>query len=109
MGKGKGKVKPRSKQTTPSRSRWPKGLLLGAFGLAVLVGVAAWFFFQQGNSPSFVAEYRGGPRLSVDRDVIDFGRLPFEKFVTARFLLRNTGDQPLRISGDPRVDAVEGC
>jgi hypothetical protein len=106
---GKGKPTAKSKQAMPPRSRWPKGLLFGAFGLAVLVGVATWFFFQEGSPEPFVPEYRGGPRLSVDRDAIDFGSLPFEKFVTARFRLRNVGDQPLRITGIPRVDAVEGC
>ncbi len=109
MGKGKGKPKLKSKQAVQPRSRWPRGLLAGAFGLAVLVGVVAWFYFQQGSAAPVAPEYRGGPRLSVDQDYIDFGTLRFEKFVTARFHLRNVGDQPLRISGNPRVDAVEGC
>ena len=107
MARGKGK--PKSKQAIQPRSRWPKGLLLGAFGLAVLVGVATWFFLQQGSPEPVAAEYRGGPRLRVDSDSIDLGSLPFEKFVRAQFRLRNVGDQPLRISGNPRVDAVEGC
>ncbi len=109
MGKGKGRPTSKSKQAMSPRSRWPKSLFFWAFGLAVLVGVAAWYYFQQGSAEPVVPEYRGGPRLSVDRDYIDFGTLRFEKFVTARFHLRNVGDQPLRISGSPRVDAVEGC
>jgi hypothetical protein len=109
MGKGKRRSKSKSKQAMPPRSRWPKALLPGALGLAVVVGVAAWFFFQQGSPGPVAPEYRGGPRLRVDRDYVDLGTVRFDSFVTARFSLRNVGDQPLSISANPKVDAVEGC
>jgi hypothetical protein len=55
------------------------------------------------------AQYTGGPRLWVDSDFIDFGTVRFEKHVTARFRLRNVGDQPLRLASNPPVEVVEGC
>jgi hypothetical protein len=78
-------------------------------GLAVVVGAGAWLFFQKTSSPIVAAQYQGGPRLAVDTDLIDFGNVRFEKFVKARFRLRNVGDKPLRLPAYPPVDVVEGC
>ena len=90
-------------------SRWKKLLLPGGLALAVAAGVATWFFLQNPSSASFAAQTTGGPRLLVDPERIDFGPVQFERMVTARFRLRNVGDQPLRLAVDPRVEAIEGC
>jgi hypothetical protein len=45
----------------------------------------------------------------VDSDLIDLGAVRFEKFVRARFPVRNVGDQPLRFASNPPVEVVGGC
>lgn len=52
---------------------------------------------------------QGGPRISVDKDLIDFGTVPFRKFVEASFRVRNVGDQPLTLPANPPLDVLEGC
>jgi len=107
VGKQKRKSKPVSK--TQTRSSRPRFLIPGALALAVLVGLATWYLLPRQGPLSDAAQYRGGPRLLVDKELIDFGNVRFDKMVEARFRLRNVGDQPLRLAVDPRVEAVEGC
>ena len=107
MGKRKGKVK--SSSNVEPRSRWSRFIIPGVLGLAVVVGVATWYLMPRQSLISDAAQYQGGPRLAVDKELIDFGSVPFERMVEARFRLRNVGDQPLRLAVDPRVEAVEGC
>lgn len=109
MGKRKGKGKTSQTQKVLPPSRWPKFLIPGVVAVAAVVGAGTWFFLQRSSPPPVAAQYTGGARLSVDNDTIDFGTVRFEKFVTARFRLRNVGDQPLRIASNPPVDVVEGC
>jgi hypothetical protein len=106
MGKRKGKSKSGSKQP---RSGWPKLLAPVILVAAIAVGAGTWFFFQKSSPRVVAAQYTGGPRLAVDKDLIDFGNVRFEKFVTANFRLRNVGDQPLRLAMDRTVEAIEGC
>ncbi len=97
--------------TQQSRRGWGGRYLLlsGALCLGLLTCVASWFFLPRPTSISLAAPPRGGPRLVVDRDLIDFGTVPFDHVVQARFHVRNVGDQPLRLAEDPKVVAVEGC
>jgi hypothetical protein len=81
----------------------------GILVVAVGVTAAAWFFLQRSSPQVVAAQYTGGARLWVDSDYIDFGTVRFEKFVEARFRLRNVGDQPLRLPSNPPVEVVEGC
>lgn len=107
MAKRRGKSKPDSK--VKSGSGWPRLLVPGLLVVAVLVALGTWFFLVKSSPQVVAADYRGGPRLAVDRDLVDFGNVRFEKFVTASFRLRNVGDQPLRLAVDRRVEAIEGC
>ena len=107
MAKRRGKSRGSAK--AKSAPGWPRFLVPGILVIAVLVGLGTWLFLMKSSSQAMAAEYKGGPRLAVDRDLVDFGNVRFEKFVTARFRLRNVGDQPLRLAMDPRVEAVEGC
>jgi hypothetical protein len=84
-------------------------LVPGLLAIAVLIGAGTWFFLQKSSPQVVAAQYAGGPRLAVDKDLIDFGTVRFEKFVTASFRLRNVGDQPLRLAVDRTVEAIEGC
>jgi hypothetical protein len=107
MGKRKRKSKPIPK--TQTRTPWARRLSPGVVGLAVVAGVGTWYFLFKQSPVSDAAQYRGGPRLVVDKDFIDFGTVRFEKFVRASFRLRNVGDQALRLPAYPPVDVVEGC
>jgi hypothetical protein len=107
MGQRKGKAK--STAMVEARSRWSKFLVPVLLAIMVLVGAGTWFFLQRSSPTVVAAEFTGGPRLAVDKDSIDFGTVRFEKFVAARFRLRNVGDQPLRLAVDRRVEAIEGC
>ena len=107
MAKHKRWEKPVSRAQTPTRGR--NLLIPGAIGLALVIGIGAWFFLQKPAQVTFAAQSAGGPRLAVDKELIDFGPVRFERMVEARFRLRNVGDQPLRLAVNPQVEAIEGC
>ncbi|HSB78805.1 MAG TPA: hypothetical protein VLM91_08460 [Candidatus Methylomirabilis sp.] len=107
MGKHKQRTKPPARALPgPRRSRF---LVPGALALAVVVGLVTWYLLPRQSPLSDAAQYRGGPRLVVDKELIDFGAVRFNKMVDARFLLKNVGDQPLKLAADERVEAIEGC
>lgn len=65
---------------------------------------------QQAFDPNFEPEVTGAPRLEVlPQDVIDYGEVKLGEVVTTVYTVRNVGDQPLTILGEPRVELVEGC
>ena len=107
MGKRRGKSKS-SPKGQPS-SHWPRFLVPGVLVVVIAVGAGTWLFLQKSSPQVVAAQHTGGPRLAVDRDLIDFGNVRFEKFVTASFRLRNVGDQPLRLAVNRQVEAIEGC
>ncbi len=107
MGKPKQGSKPTSK--AKPRSAWSHLIGPGVLGLALFAALATWFFVPRHSPLSDAAEYRGGPRLTVDKDVIDFGNVSFGRAVKARFRLRNVGDKALRLPPNPPVEVVEGC
>lgn len=88
------------------RRRWllPSILSVGLFAL-----LTAWLLWPDRSPLADVPTYHGGPRLVMDRQEIDFGQVRFNKFVEARFRLKNVGDRALQIATGPRVEAVEGC
>jgi hypothetical protein len=93
----------------PERSRRPRLLTSGAVVLALAVGIAAWLLLPQPGHLSDAATSRGGPRLLVDKELIDLGPVRFDRIVKASFRLRNVGSQPLRLALDPQVEAIQGC
>ncbi len=108
MGKRKNSNNRSSAKTSvpPRRS----GLLVwSAIALAIVVGVGTWYFIPRRSPLSDAAPYKGGPRLVVDKGLIDFGPVRFEKWVEAKFRLRNVGDQPLNLAVNSPVEAIEGC
>ncbi len=80
--------------------------IASAIGFIVLLGV---FVFQvMGNGGRSGGS--SGPRLVVDRERIDFGRVVYDKTVRAVFTIKNAGDQPLQIAERQiAVKLVEGC
>ncbi len=107
MGKGKSKNRSGGKKTMP---RGRSGVLVwSAIAIAIVVGVVTWYSLPRHSPLSAAPPYRGGPRLAVDKESIDFGDRHFNRFVEARFLLRNVGDQPLKLAVASPVEAIEGC
>lgn len=51
----------------------------------------------------------GPPRLAVDRLEIDLGRQPFERHVSASFVVTNAGGDTLRLDHAPPVEVIQGC
>ena len=54
-------------------------------------------------------EVSGVPRLAVNQEVIDEGYIKLNNTIRTTFRLRNVGDEPLQILGEPTVELVEGC
>ena len=113
-GYGMGKQSTQKSKTTATRERQVRAsrrrlVVSGLVCAVVLAGFVTWYFYPRPSLLSAAAPYQGGPRLAVDTELIDFGPVRFNKMVQARFLLRNVGDQPLRIAANPPVEAVEGC
>jgi len=96
-------------KSAPAHKRknlFPLYVLGGALAL-ILVGV---FVLQRGTAaPSMPVEVAGKPRLAVDREQIDFGKVPFDKPVRAEFELSNVGDEALQLLAIPTVEVREGC
>lgn len=98
----------------PRQFRWGWLLIGLALVLVATGGLLLWGSFRA--EPDFVPqggyalpEVTGAPHLTVDQATIDAGMVKFETPVQAAFRLRNTGDEPLQILGEPHVELIEGC
>ena len=107
MGSYRGTARPVGRPD-PKRSRF--GLLMaGAICVAIFAGVTTWMALPRHGATGEAAQFRGGPRLAVDKELIDFGAVRYNQFVEARFRLKNVGDQTLQLPSSPPVEVVEGC
>jgi hypothetical protein len=106
MGRKRAGSSTKGKKPQPRRRRW---LLPGILSVSLLAVLTAWLLWPDRSPLADAPKYQGGPRLLVDRQEIDFGQVRFDKFVQARFRLKNVGDRTLQITTGPRVEAVEGC
>ena len=50
-----------------------------------------------------------GPRLAVNQEQLDLGRVPLGKTVRAEFQITNTGDRTLTLDASAPVRVLEGC
>jgi hypothetical protein len=97
----------RAPSPTPKVNNFP--LVLTGLALA-LVAIGAFFLFgRANNAPAKPVDVAGQPNLVVDRERIDFGKVPMDQMVRAEFELSNTGDQPLQLAGVPQVEVRDGC
>ncbi len=97
------------KTPPPKRSRLPLYLAGGAL-LVIIMSVVLWSNLGRGASgTSSPAQVSGQPKLAVDREQIDFGKVPLDVPVKATFKLSNVGDQPLQIVSQPVVEVKQGC
>ena len=98
-----------------AKSPWPFVVMAVGAVLIIVVGFLAWrggSTTQTSSSSPLTGgtpQVTGSARLGVDRTTIDFGKVPLDKPVRATFRLKNVGDQPLTIKGEPRVELVKGC
>lgn len=102
------KVRIKRKNEQAAKSPWPFVVMGVGAVLIIVVGFLAWNGSNTKKS-SATPQVTGGPKLSVDREAIDLGKVPLDKLVRAEFKLKNVGDQPLHIVGEPRVELVKGC
>lgn len=103
-------AKNRSKQQQNAAAKRPAPwlwlVMAGALGLIVLgVIVSA----RPGQATGGAATTITGPSLAVDRDSLDFGKVKMNTPVTAAFKVKNVGNAPLQVLGQPEVRVVEGC
>lgn len=111
---GRTKKNRRSKKRSASNTTW---IVAGLVGGIVLV-VAALALFSRGDDqpgqkafdPDFEPMVKGAPRVEVLPDpVVDYGDVKLNTTITTTYTVRNVGDKPLYIYGEPRVELVEGC
>jgi len=84
-------------------------LAAGALGLAILLAITITIFLSREGATGEVTTVRGGPRLWVDKELLDFGPVRYRQYVEARVRLKNVGDQPLQLPVSPPVEVAEGC
>lgn len=87
----------------------PVWMWLALGGLAIVMIGSLLVARAGGQSAAGSALQAGKPRLSVDRESIDFGTVAMEKLVKATFKLTNSGDKPLTINEQPQVQVLAGC
>lgn len=98
------------KTASPARRTVLSRPLLLLVGVIVVAGVGIGLaVIRNPNSTPYVPEVTGAPHAEVSTALIDHGDMQMEEFAESTFRIRNTGDQPLRILEEPRVELVQGC
>lgn len=99
-------------KTSPKR-RFPWLWLAVGGAVLLVIGGLSLVWWTSSNSAvvtlDVTPEVTGAPRLTVDQDIIDEGYIKLNNTIRTSFRLRNVGDQPLYILGEPQVELVEGC
>jgi hypothetical protein len=105
-------------QQRVGREPRPVGLAVAAIAIAVIALLAVVIGIQRrggddGPAASTERPAMGqGPAqtaaISVDRAVVDAGRVPLNTPIQQEFRLRNTGDEAVTL-GRARVEVLEGC
>lgn len=91
----------------PARPRWLLPSVLLSLGL--LLAAIVFLLIRASQQEPYTPEVSGAPNAELDQTVMDYGDVPFNKPVEAVFNIRNTGDQPLQILGEARVELLQGC
>ena len=98
------------KSSTKRQFPW---IWLAAVSAVLLVAAGLGLIWTSSSSGvvtlDVTPEVVGAPRLAVDQEVIDEGYVKLDTPLRTTFRLRNVGDQPLHILGEPAVELVEGC
>lgn len=97
---------PRRAAPSPKRSLW---LLLVVLGAVLLVAGGVVRFWQRSSQSDVTPLVTGAPRVAVSQEVVDYGDVKVNTTIETVFRVRNVGDQPLKILGEPQVELVQGC
>ncbi len=81
------------------------GLYKSAAILAAVLLLVAGCANTTGKSESGVK----GPRIAFEKETIDAGKIAFDVTVKVDFPFKNAGTEPLTITQQPTVRALEGC
>jgi len=95
--------KQQRKTAAPAATQRPWWLWAVAAAAVILVVGGLTVLLTANNSGS------GVPKVAVDRTEIDEGYQKLNSTIRTSFKLRNEGDGPLQILGEPEVKLVEGC
>lgn len=97
--------------STPAKSLKATDKRLPIIAGAVIVTLAfLGLVFATVQRPApYVPEVIGSPNAELSTTSIDHGDVQMEQTVESLFTITNTGDQTLRIFGEPRVELVRGC
>lgn len=93
---------------TTGRSRRVWVLVGAAIAVAVLAGVVLRVSRPAAFS-AFGRPHDGAPKLVIDKDVIDFGAVPYRKMIEAKFEITNAGKEVLEFTEAPFIGIVRGC
>ncbi len=104
-------IKSQKAQRAIKRRRQKQLMTVGLLALGGLILVAMTAFLINNNKPAskVQVDVKGSPRLKVDKDQVDLGKVALGNTVSVDFTLSNTGDQPLKLSEQPYIDVIEGC
>lgn len=91
------------------RSGWVIPAIIGAVVIVAAVVVAVLALGNRPPETPYTPEVTGRPSAVIAQAVVDHGDVQMEQTVESAFLIRNVGDQPLVIFGEPRVELVQGC
>lgn len=99
-----------SLDVTPTTKR-PRKIwrLLSAALAAVAIGGVAYGASQTPMSMVATRPHDGAPRLVVDKDVVDFGAVPYRRKIEAKFEITNGGNAVLEFTQAPYIEVVKGC
>ncbi len=91
------------------RPEWVIPLIVGALVVVAALVAAAVVLGNRPPETPYTPEVTGKPSAVVAQAVVDHGDVQMEETVRSAFVIRNVGDQPLVIFGEPRVELVQGC
>ncbi len=97
----------RHKVKRPSGNVRPAGVDCGPGRRAVDRG--AILLAGKGSETDYKAKVKGQPAIVVDQQEYDYGEVKLGSSIKTAVKVTNVGDEPLRFSGRPYVELVEGC
>lgn len=97
-------------EVTPTTKR-PRRIwiLLSAVLAAAAIGGVAFGVSRTPMSMVGARPHDDAPRLVVDKEVVDFGAVPYRKMIEAKFEIMNGGKEVLEFTEAPYIEVVKGC